>query len=163
MTITLVPIARERAATLGNLYELYAHDFSEFVPLAIKPSGRFEIVPSERWWQSPLHHPFFIQRGEELCGFALVSRSSHITDASEPMDMSEFFVLRSVRHAGVGSAAAQALFDMFPGAWEVRVRANNLAAFAFWSRVLTQRLASALDASEHVRSGVHWRVFNFVS
>jgi predicted acetyltransferase len=160
MTITLVPIARERAATLDNLYQLYAHDFSEFVPLAIKPSGRFEVVPGERWWQSPSHHPLFIQRGEELCGFALVSRGSQITGASEPMDMSEFFVLRGVRQSGVGAAAARALFDMFPGAWEVRVRANNLPGVAFWSRVIGQ-LGSESAASEHVRSNVAWRVFNF--
>ncbi len=48
--VVLEPVVREQASVLGNLFELYAHDFSETVPLHLGPDGRFGLAPGERWW-----------------------------------------------------------------------------------------------------------------
>jgi predicted acetyltransferase len=44
-------------------------------------------------------------------------------------------VLRGCRGQGVGTAAAAALFDAFPGRWELATPAANIPATAFWRSV----------------------------
>ena len=50
--------------------------------------------------------------------------------------MLEFFVLRRERRAGVGSRAANAVFDLHPGHWEVSKLLRNERAIRFWRRVI---------------------------
>ena len=133
--VVLERMTFDGAATLGNLFELYVHDFSEHVPLQIKASGRFELTPSDVWWTRNDHFAYFIKVRAELAGFALVRAGSRVVPAPEVMDVAEFFVLRGVRRKGIGNLAAQALFKTFPGPWEIRVRRTNVVAMQFWSAV----------------------------
>jgi predicted acetyltransferase len=50
--------------------------------------------------------------------------------------VAEFFVMRKYRRQGVGTVVATRLFDSFRGRWEVRELKTNLAAIAFWRRVI---------------------------
>lgn len=50
--------------------------------------------------------------------------------------LSEFFVLRTFRRGGVGRHAAFALFDRFPGIWEIRELPRNGPAIALWRAVI---------------------------
>ena len=143
---------------LGNLLELYAHDFSEYVPLALKPNGRFDIDLGDRWWTAEHHHPFFIRQGGTLCGFALVRRGSRLTAATDVMDVAEFFVVRGARRTGIGRTVAHALFGMFPGAWEIRVRPANVHALRFWSRAVETWLGRPVAIESVPRDGVEWNV-----
>lgn len=156
--ISLEPIARDRESTLRNLLELYAHDFSEHVPLPIKASGRFEVALNEVWWTREDHFAYFIQLGAELAGFALVRAGSRVTDAPEVMDVAEFFVLRGVRARGVGRAAAHALFRAFSRPWEIRVRRTNGAALQFWSRVAHSWLGQPVPSRPFSVDGVGWNL-----
>ncbi len=133
---TLVPIAPDEAPILGNLIELYAHDFSEYVPQDLKPSGRFEIALADPWWTSADHFPFFIRQAALLCGFALVRRGSRTRDDAEAMDVAEFFVVRGARKRGLGRRVAHQLFARFPGRWEIRVHISNGPALKFWRGVV---------------------------
>jgi predicted acetyltransferase len=51
------------------------------------------------------------------------------------MLMFEFFVVRAVRARGVGRAAAEALFALHPGAWEIPFQEENATAARFWRGV----------------------------
>jgi predicted acetyltransferase len=153
--VTLDPIDRSQAATLGNLLELYVHDFSELVSAQLAEDGRFGYSIDERWWADASHHPFFVRRGGRLSGFALVRAGSRVTAEPNVMDVAEFFVARYVRRQGVGSAAVRLLLHAFPGPWEVRVRDNNLAAFQFWQRALEPAKPTVSAVSIE---GVAWRV-----
>jgi predicted acetyltransferase len=157
--IALEPIAEERAGVLRNLYELYAYDFSQYVRLRLGPEGRFDVPIGAEWWSRDDHHPFFIRRDGELCGFALVRRGSQVTGALEPMDVAEFFVLRARRRARVGTAAAHAVFAAFPGPWEVRVQLANDPALAFWAQALETFAARPVIRSTFAAKGVEWRLF----
>jgi predicted acetyltransferase len=160
---TLEPIERADAAILHNLLELYAHDFSEHVPLRIKPSGRFELTLSDEWWTRNDHFPYLIRWHGELVGFALVRRGSRVTGVAEVMDIAEFFVLRGARAKGIGRSAAFALFRAFPGAWEVRVRRTNAPAMHFWSRVVADWLGHQVGVSPFSSDGVDWDLLEFVT
>jgi predicted acetyltransferase len=164
--VFLAPIPKKEAPTLRNLFELYAHDFSEHVALDIGESGRFDVPLADAWWGRDDHFPFFIRRGDNLSGFALARRGSKVTGESDVMDVAEFFVVRGARKRGVGRAAAHALFAAFPGRWEVRVRQTNVTALQFWSSAIETfappSIGGARDSSAPFSSGgVDWQVFSF--
>ena len=156
--IVLEPIAKDQAPVLLNLLELYVHDFSEHVPLEIKPNGRFDLPLSEQWWTSDDHFPFFIRWNGKLTGFALARRGSRITGLRDVMDVAEFFVLRGARGKGVGTSAAHALFAAFPGKWEIRVRRSNVAALKFWVRTAETWIHHPVTPSPFVANEVDWDV-----
>ncbi|MFM2419676.1 MAG: hypothetical protein RL385_4399 [Pseudomonadota bacterium] len=156
--VALEPIARECSETLNALFELYAHDFSEHVPLELKESGRFELSVGEHWWSRDDHYPFFIRAGGQLAGFALVRRGSTLSKDPRVMDVAEFFVVRGQRRKHVGRQAAAALLKRFPGKWEVRVRQANLPALSFWLRTLREPVRGEVDRTTYSASGVAWHV-----
>ncbi len=154
--VALEPISRDQAPVLGNLFELYVHDFSEYLPIDLQPSGRFDVPIGDQWWARDDHFPFFIRANGKLGGFALARRGSRAGGASDVMDVAEFFVVRSARRHGFGTAAAVALFDMFPGPWEIRIRRANPGALRFWSRVAASWLGRAVASHPFSVDGVDW-------
>jgi len=134
--VEIAIVRNEDAAALRNLFQLYAHDFSEQVPLEIGADGRFGVTVGDEWWTAPDHHPFFLRADGKLVGFALVRNGSRVTSDPSVKDVAEFFVVRGARRRGIGSHAAEALWSAFPGLWEVRVRIANSGGLAFWSRQL---------------------------
>jgi predicted acetyltransferase len=161
--VILEPVTRDGASTLDNLFELYAYDFSEQMQLPLKASGRFELTPGDVWWTRDDHYAYFIKVRGELAGFALVRAGSRVTNASEVMDVAEFFVVRSIRGKGIGRVAAHGLFRAFPGAWEVRVRRTNVGAMQFWSRAAETYVRQPVSTSAFSAEGIDWDLLRFVT
>jgi predicted acetyltransferase len=155
--VRLEPIAKEQEPVLQNLVELYAHDFSEHVPLDLKPTGRFDVSIGDQWWTDG-HFPFFIRCDEKLCGFALVREGSKFTGTMNVMDVAEFFVVRGARRRKVGASAAHQLFAAFPGGWEIRVRPSNAAALGFWSRAIEDWVGHPVVSARVSFEGVDWNL-----
>ncbi len=154
--VALEPITRDQAPVLHNLFELYVHDFSEYVRIDLQPNGRFDVPLGDQWWARDDCFPFFIRSNGKLSGFALARRGSRVSAAPDIMDVAEFFVVRGARGRGVGATAALALFGMFPGRWEIRIRRANPGALKFWSRVTATWLGRPV-VSEHFSSdGIDW-------
>jgi predicted acetyltransferase len=151
--VILTPAA-QHTAVLGRLFQLYCYDFSETLGLDVGEDGLFVSGRPEGYWTAARYHPFLIRAGGRLAGFAIVDTQSRLT--GEPLwDMNEFFVLRRHRLGGVGARAAAALFDAFPGRWEVREVARNTGAQAFWRKVIGRYTGGRFE--EVVRDDETWR------
>lgn len=161
--VILEPITSENASVLNNLFELYAYEFSEQLPLQIKASGRFEITPGDAWWTREDHFGYLIKAGIELAGFALFRTGSRVTGMPDVMDVAEFFVLRGIRRRGIGMSAVHALFSTFPRTWEIRVRRTNVAALEFWSRAVEGWVRQRVASSPLRIDGVDWDVLSLVT
>jgi predicted acetyltransferase len=135
-TISLSLATKAERPALGNLMQLYIYDWSELRPLDVGDDGRFADYPLDAYWDDPGRHPLLLRVDGRLAGFALVSERSHLTGAPGVFDMAEFFVMRRFRRKGVGLAAASAAFDRFKGPWEIRQHDENVAASAFWRKVI---------------------------
>ena len=137
--VSLISLGCEHEATFQNLIQLYTHDFSEFwadTPRGdVQANGRFADYPLSDFWERPGSSANLILIGSTIAGFSLVNDSSHISEAVGA-NVAEFFVLRKFRGQGVGKSAARAMFNSWPGSWEVAVANHNQAAKKFWKRVI---------------------------
>jgi predicted acetyltransferase len=134
--VRVMPASEGQERVLRRLMRLYVYDFSELMGLDVEEDGSFKIPELTSYWRDPWRHPFLLRVDGKLAGFALVHQRSRLTGAEGTHDMAEFFVLRRYRRQGVGEKAARELFGRFRGPWEVRERAANVPAIAFWRRVI---------------------------
>jgi predicted acetyltransferase len=105
------------------------------------------------WFANDQSHPLLILKGSEPVGFALVSRPRIVAagETSANYHMSEFFVRKPFRRAGIGRNAATLIFDRFAGHWEIVEYLRNPGAVTFWRRVLTLYTKGLF--TEHSRNG----------
>jgi predicted acetyltransferase len=140
----------DQAPLIQNLMQLYTHDFSEFWAGTsrgdLNADGLFEAYPLEEYWSRANWSALFIWHKGILAGFALINDQTH-SGLAAARNMGEFFILRKHRGQGVGCIAAQAIFSLHRGLWEVAVARKNLRALDFWRRTL-QKSAQACHVQE---------------
>ena len=124
---------------LTNVYPFYLHDLSEFDDGYYHLDDRGRWMPDHlpSWLDDPADHPLILIESGERVGAALinVAPSPHVSPGVA-FRMCEFFVLRARRGRGIGRRAVFALFDRFPGVWEISELPRNAPAIRFWRRVI---------------------------
>jgi predicted acetyltransferase len=161
--IEVVPATSGQCVIVANLFELYAHDFSEFHDVELGEDGRFGFEKLSLYWSEPDRHAFLIKFRQKLAGFALIKRGSEITKEEDVWDMAEFFVLRRYRRYGVGTEAARQIWSRFAGRWEVRVMEDNKVAYQFWAHAIEKFLAEIVSPIRAEKACRYWSVFSFHS
>ncbi len=149
MDVQITPVAVEEHDVLAALLQLYVYDFSEMLGLDVGDDGRYHAPPIEG------RDAFLVRVDGKLAGFALVLGKSRLTGEEGVHDVAEFFVLQRYRRTGVGEKAARWLFDRYPGPWEVRQKAENAHAIAFWRRVIDRYTGGHFD--EEALDDERWR------
>ena len=121
---------------LTQLLNLYDYDFTEYTNNDIKDNGYFYDY-GERFFSNYNLHPFFIQVDGKLTGFVIVGDGGykHLDDENAH-NINEFFVMKKYRRNGVGRFAAETVFNMYKGKWEVCQMQNNIPARKFWKSVI---------------------------
>jgi predicted acetyltransferase len=152
----------EDRVLIRNLYPLYLHDltaFTEFYDVDEQGIFRPDYLPDWLDRRSPAMHPLAIRADGRPAGFALVGQAPfpHMTRGRD-YRMCEFFVLNRVRRRGVGRRAAQAIFAMFPGLWEVSELPQNTLATTFWRAVIGEYTGGAF--TEAIERGDVVQVFD---
>lgn len=125
--VALEAATQSNAAVLANLLQLYFHEFAAERSGVLTEDGtypRYRYLPD--YFSDPQRHAWFVRHRSRLAGFALV----RAVDGRH--QMAEFFVAPAHRRAGVGTAAALAVFGLYPGHWEVAFDLANTGASAFW-------------------------------
>jgi len=161
LNIEIVPALEGQASILANMFELYAHDFSEFLDLRLGADGRFGYNYLPNYWKEPGHYPFFILVNGSFAGFVFVRKGSVVTGDPEVWDIAEFFILRSFRRVGLGTRVAMAVWRLFPGQWEVRVLRRNLHAVGFWPRAINEFMGFAITPAAVSKDAEEWFVYSF--
>jgi len=112
-----------------------AVDFAALEQFAPRPESqrpsplRPDAPPSRR---ARSHH--IARSGAQYVGLPLFAPA--ITTRTERSWMDQFFVLKRYRRTGAGRALARHLLFSHPGLWEVGQMPGNVAATAFWRRVI---------------------------
>src|ERR1700677_420994 len=75
METRVLPAEHTDLETLRNLFQLYAYDFSEVLPLDVDAAGRFSEPQLAAYWADVWHVPYMLRVDDRLGGFALVHRT----------------------------------------------------------------------------------------
>src|SRR3954452_5196161 len=159
--VTLDPILPEEMPALRNLWELYVHDFTEFVLREPGPDGRFETDEGFAARVAPPLELLWIRRAGRVAGFVFIRPHRHLDGDPAVSDVAQFFVLRAHRRAGVGGAAAALAFARRPGAWEVRETTANVPAQRFWRQVVGEVTGGSFSERAWSKDGADWVVQRF--
>lgn len=118
---------------LERLWQLYAHDLSEFRGSLPDGEGLFRAGRLPIYLAEPDRACHLVLHDDAVVGFGLVRGL-----VAEPRVLGELFVLRAVRRAGVGAEAARLLLAAYPGCWEVAFQEANPGAARFWRRLAAE-------------------------
>jgi predicted acetyltransferase len=149
--VHLVKVNSNEENTLHRLIQFYIYEFTRFrKDIVLERDGSYKPFNLEKYWEEDKYHPFFIKLEEELVGFALIEEGNE----DSPNVIEEFFVIRKYHAKGLGRAAAQKLFSMFPGKWHVVQIENNYPAQAFWRKTIREYTSNTFTEryDEHRRS-----------
>ena len=157
--VTLKEVPENQSQIITNLIQLYKYDFSEFAEIGspygeVGPDGRFAYEGLESYWREDGRVPLVVQGDGRLAGLILVNRWSALNRELDH-SVGEFFVLRKYRRIGVGSRAARALFERWPGRWEVGVAWYNKPALSFWRKAIRASVDAPVE--ECTGDGDRWR------
>lgn len=133
---TLSDVVESERALLERLLQLYLYDFSEIDHDDVGENGLFDYDVLDRYGREPGYYALLLRVRGKPAGFALVDDRSSWPDSAHRHSIHEFHVLRRYRRAGYGLAMAWAIFDRYPGAWQIEQIGPNVDAQAFWRRVV---------------------------
>ena len=162
-TVEIVIATSEQFVVVANLFELYAHDFSEFHEVEPGEDGRFGFDKLPLYWSDSNRRAFLIRFRKKLAGFVMIKRGSEISEDDSVWDVAEFFVLRRYRRYGVGTEAARQIWTRYPGRWEVRVMDVNKTACRFWTRAIEAVVGQVISPVRVEIDNRIWFVFAFDS
>jgi len=161
--IEVIPATSEQEPVVAHLFQLYAHDFSEFIDLKLEADGRFRYDWLPSYWSKQGRHPLLVKVDGCLAGFVLLKQGSEVSGDANVWDVAEFFVARGFRRHGIGTAVAHHVWRQFPGRWEVRVMQINDSARQFWAYAIKAFTGESVEPVPVEKDGRRWNLFSFES
>ena len=119
----IIPITKKNAHIFGVFVQDYEAEFSAITRKEPDAEGRFALEAS---WESP-NSGFYLFVDGKPTGFAIRDEMPERVS-----DIAEFYILPCYRNKGFGKLWAFAIFDQFPGPWQVRQVPTAINAIAFW-------------------------------
>jgi predicted acetyltransferase len=159
MDIQLRNAEYSQKVILRNLLELYSCDFSVIEGEDVDEFGLFGYRYLDHYWTEAGRYPYLIRVESMLAGFVLLREGTYFDELSgqfplPPMKVAEFFVLRKYRRKGVGRFVAQEIFNRYPRRWEIAQIVNNVAAQAFWRKVISEYTNGQFE--DHFLNNANW-------
>ncbi len=125
----------EDFAAIARMLELYQYELSDIWDQDLDAAGEYGYDLDRHRLASTSFAHIALCDGRPA-GFALVAPA--LVTRDEGWWMEQFFVLKKHRRAGLGRALAQHVFGAHPGPWEVGQMPKNLAARAFWRKLIAE-------------------------
>jgi len=115
-------------ACYANLSQHYEAEFSSLTGKVPGSDGLYEITPLDE------SHEGYLARQSDATpvGFVVVNVGQ------EYSDIAEFYVIPTHRKHGYGLDLSFHVFDLYPGAWQVRQISGADKAHAFWVAVISE-------------------------
>lgn len=144
METRLIPITAENTHIFDVFVQDYEAEFSAITKKEPNVEGRFSL---EVDWKNP-NSGFYWFVKEKPVGFAIK------TEIEGRSDIAEFYILPCYRNTGLGKRLAFAVFDLFPGPWQVRQIPTATDAINFWRMVISDYTQGCY--TEDQIKDLHW-------
>jgi predicted acetyltransferase len=119
-----------------HLLQLYEYEFSDITKLEVNRQGLYTNAELQKHLDEKSCKPILLRYNKKWAGLAVVNMKGYLDDDPHVRDMAEFFVMKIYRHRHLGQKFALALFNLFPGKWEIRQLPAAKAARSFWLKVI---------------------------
>ncbi|WP_374574162.1 GNAT family N-acetyltransferase [Phenylobacterium sp.] len=154
MKVALAPVAFADKGVLRPLFDAYQIAYADLTEPARAKGSPCDDPWFDAYWIEPERIPLWILADGERAGFALVNRVSP-SGLGCDRAVAEFCVLPEHRRAGVGLAAARALFGRYEGVWELKVHRANAPGLAFWEKAIGAEAPAYHDVLERPDEVIH--------
>lgn len=155
MNVELTKVSEEEKGVLFDLLQVYLKEFNDIFHFEVDERGKYKYRFFDLYWKESNRIPFFIKVDNKTAGFVLVNLNGTFSDTPDIHTISEFFVKKEFRRKGVGEEAAEKVFEMFPGDWNIRQRDKNIGAIEFWRKVINRHTKG--DFKEEVLNDDRWQ------
>ena len=136
--LRFVPVGMKDQVRLWNLFQKFLYEMTNYYDDELDEEGNLHYGHFESYFcGDPERQALFLYQKETMVGFAMLNRYSHI-GAQIDHALAEFTVFPMYRRRHIACKAAQKLFDMYRGAWEIKYNEKNEAAQALWNKVTQQ-------------------------
>jgi len=165
MNIEVVAVQRDEKEILRNLMEKYDYELSQYGGDDVNKLGLYGFDYLDNYWQDGAKRwAFFIKANGNLAGFAMIiSDYFYLDDKQTDYVMSDFFVMYKYRNVGVGKFAANYLFDMFKGIWQLNTIDKNTSSITFWKKVVGDCTHDNYEILPNIKLGAGHNVFLFTT
>ena len=126
-------VTEQERIFLYNLLQKYLYEMTNYYGDDLDGEGNYPYPYFEAYFTDPTRQALFILEDGRIVGFILLNRYS-VMDRNIDHSVAEFCVLPKERGRNVGLRAARALFERYPGRWEIKYAANNFRAAYLWER-----------------------------
>ena len=137
MNIELSKVILEDKEKLFHLLQFALYDGSQYIKNEINSECLFDYKWFDNYFIDDDREAYFIMCNNKIAGFVMINENLKVVDNGH--SIAEFLVLPNYRRSHVGRKAANLVFDLFDGNWEVEPIANSDGAHKFWHNVIKDR------------------------
>lgn len=134
----LEKITSYNSSIFDQLVQEYEREFSSITGKKPDKNGKYALDSD---WSSP-NEGFYWIENDQVVGFCIK------IEIGSSSDISEFYVIPSYRKKGIGERMAFAVFDLFPGKWQVRQIEGAEEAKQFWRKIIRKYTQGNFDEIE---------------
>lgn len=135
--VLLKKVSEEQRVLLWNIHQKCLYEMTKYYPDDMDEDGNYHYGHFDAYFTDSNRTAYFIYNDEVLVGFAMLNPYSYINHQPEHV-IAEFSVFPSYRKKHIAAKAAQMIFDLHPGKWEIKYNEMNLGAKRLWEGITKQ-------------------------
>ena len=132
--IRLQRVTPDQRQLLFNLNQKYLYEMTNYYDDPLDESGNLHYGHFDEYFTDPARTALLIYDGDALAGFAMLNPCSYFGGTVDHV-MAEFTIFPMYRRRHLATGAAEAIFERWPGRWEVKFNEKNVAARSLWTGV----------------------------
>jgi len=132
--IRLQRVTPDQRQLLFNLNQKYLYEMTNYYDDPLDERGNLHYGHFDEYFTDPARTALLIYDGDALAGFAMLNPCSYFGGTVDHV-MAEFTIFPMYRRRHLATGAAEAIFERWPGRWEVKFNEKNAAARSLWTGV----------------------------
>jgi predicted acetyltransferase len=147
--VDLIEASRLDTSELESLLDEYLKELSSCREIPVGATDAASYPYLDTYWFEKSRHAFLVKYSGLVAGFALVR--DPISTESGVYEFAEFYIKPEYRRHRAGHSAVLAIWQRFPGPWELQFHAQNRAAAQFWT-LCAEKTATEVPKVSEVQS-----------
>lgn len=144
-TVTLEPSSINDYPMIQNMARFYVYDLSKECghisdDWRLPKNGLFESADFKHYFEENTRKAYLVKVYDDVAGFILLNQA--VTCKDSDWNIGECFILGRYQGHGVGKIAAEIIWQLYPGKWEVSVIPENTSALKFWENTISKFTAN---------------------